>query len=257
MADDLTPLQDMCMEVLAARWRLGGEDLWTFPKSVKRALDALSAKGLVATAGGVTEGTVRASLTPAGKSAALSDTYPAPNEIAWPVKVRDAEPLIGRLVMVAGHHGELIEWTKDPDPVELCDAWELVIHTLQGQATRIRFLDAPRADPYNGDAMLHDGRAAVRMVPADATVAPPGGTSSTEWRVIGPDRDELTALRVPPGVDGDNEAAAMAEVRFSRREHARLTTAGYPDVDRLYPLIAQSRVVVTHPWVDHSVPEES
>ena len=80
-----TPTQSLVLEVLAARYRLG-ESLWTFsanPNAV-RAIRSLEAAGLVESMGGIVPNTVRASLTDAGKAAALSDTYQPPSERGWP-----------------------------------------------------------------------------------------------------------------------------------------------------------------------------
>ena len=71
----LTPTQGLVMEVLAARFRLG-ENLWTFGSEVSKQIGQLAAAGLVNEMRGITENTVRASLTAEGKSRFLSDTYP-------------------------------------------------------------------------------------------------------------------------------------------------------------------------------------
>ncbi len=76
----LTPTQDLVMEVLAARYRCG-EFLWTFESRHKKAIRELSALGLVHEMGGVTEHTVRAALTEAGKAIFLLDTYIPPNSV--------------------------------------------------------------------------------------------------------------------------------------------------------------------------------
>ena len=69
------------LEVLAARHRLG-ETHWTFPRSQSRIAEALAAKGLVNWQGGVVSGTIRVTLTDAGKAACLSDTYVSPGATA-------------------------------------------------------------------------------------------------------------------------------------------------------------------------------
>lgn len=76
--DLLAPTQYLVMEVLAARARLG-ETLWTFPSNVSDAIQSLERKGLVQPMHGIEPKTVRASLTEAGKAAALSATYSAPS----------------------------------------------------------------------------------------------------------------------------------------------------------------------------------
>lgn len=72
-----TPTEDLCLEVLAARYRLG-ERLWTFDARHKRALRALAQRGLVNLIHGVLEGTVRAGLTDAGLPECLDPAYAAP-----------------------------------------------------------------------------------------------------------------------------------------------------------------------------------
>lgn len=74
---DLTPTEDLVLEVLAARHRLG-ETLWTFESRHAPAARRLEAKGLVNVIHGVVENTIRLSLTEQGKAACLSDDYTAP-----------------------------------------------------------------------------------------------------------------------------------------------------------------------------------
>lgn len=73
----LTPTEDLLLEVLAARYRLG-ETMWTFDKRHKTALEKLQARGLVSVMHGIVENTCRASLTEEGKAEHLSPTYKAP-----------------------------------------------------------------------------------------------------------------------------------------------------------------------------------
>lgn len=77
----LTPTQDLIMEVLAARYRCG-EHLWTFDSRHTKAIRELSRLGLVHEASGVTEHSIRAMLTDAGKALYLLDTYIPPNAAA-------------------------------------------------------------------------------------------------------------------------------------------------------------------------------
>ena len=72
VADDptLTPSEDLALELLAARHRLG-EPWWTFTTRQRRALVGLEAKGLINIMSSQTEGTIRAELTEAGRAAAL------------------------------------------------------------------------------------------------------------------------------------------------------------------------------------------
>lgn len=73
----MTPTQELILEVLAARVRLG-ETLWTFSSRHGRALRSLQALGYVTLMHGTVERTVRASLTVKGRAEALSDRYVPP-----------------------------------------------------------------------------------------------------------------------------------------------------------------------------------
>lgn len=77
--DDLTPTEELVMEVLAGRWRTG-EHFWTFAARapITRAAKALADKGLVWLMHGQVERTFRAGLTEAGQSASLDPTYNPP-----------------------------------------------------------------------------------------------------------------------------------------------------------------------------------
>lgn len=72
----LTPTQDLIMEVLMARYRLG-ENIWPFGKRFKSAIKALGDMGLVNLHHGNVENTVRASLTERGKGM-LGEHYVPP-----------------------------------------------------------------------------------------------------------------------------------------------------------------------------------
>lgn len=78
--DDLPLTQELIMEVLAARYRLG-ENLWPFPTKVKRSLDALESLGLIGHKSGVVERTRNAWLTDLGKASVLSPTYTTPGRL--------------------------------------------------------------------------------------------------------------------------------------------------------------------------------
>lgn len=75
--DTLPPTQYLLLEVLSARWRLG-ERIWTFPARFGRSLRALEKLGLVFVMHGVTERTLRAGLTEAGRRATLYALYKPP-----------------------------------------------------------------------------------------------------------------------------------------------------------------------------------
>ncbi len=75
----LSPTKKLVMEVLACRLRLGHK-LWTFTanQTIIKALLALEADGLVDTMFGVTENTIRASLTDLGCQMILDPDYIPP-----------------------------------------------------------------------------------------------------------------------------------------------------------------------------------
>jgi hypothetical protein len=76
----LTPLQQMILEVLASRYRLGHE-VWTFTNSrnqLARQFKALRERGYIETMPGVVSYTIRAMLTTKGKDLVLDPTYVPP-----------------------------------------------------------------------------------------------------------------------------------------------------------------------------------
>lgn len=73
----LTPTQDLIMDLLVARYRLG-ESLWTLDSRVQKQAEALEAIGYIETMHGVVENTIRASLTEDGRKAYMSDSYTPP-----------------------------------------------------------------------------------------------------------------------------------------------------------------------------------
>lgn len=77
----LTPSEDLVLEVLAARYRLG-ENAWTFKTRHGKALSGLVSKGLVWTKPGVIHQTLLAALTDEGRAAVLSPTYVPPRAAA-------------------------------------------------------------------------------------------------------------------------------------------------------------------------------
>lgn len=96
MPEKLTPTEDLLIELLVARHRLG-ENLWTFDSRHKKALENLESKGYVGVMHGVTENTVRAYLTDTGKDKFMSSTYVAPllkqarNNMAIKLVVKNGE----------------------------------------------------------------------------------------------------------------------------------------------------------------------
>lgn len=77
MPEKLTPTEDLLIELLVARHRLG-ENLWTFDSRHKKALESLETKGYVSVMHGVVENSIRAHLTDKGKDKFMSSTYVAP-----------------------------------------------------------------------------------------------------------------------------------------------------------------------------------
>ena len=73
----MTPTEDLCLEVLAARHRLG-EIWWTFDTRHHAALKRLESRGLVSVMHGIIEKTIRARLTDAGRDETLSTSYVPP-----------------------------------------------------------------------------------------------------------------------------------------------------------------------------------
>lgn len=73
----LTPTEDLLLEVLIARYRLG-ESYWTFEQRHKSALEKLQSRGLVTVMHGVVENTCRASMTELAKKEYLSNSYEPP-----------------------------------------------------------------------------------------------------------------------------------------------------------------------------------
>lgn len=74
---ELPPTEDLFMEVLAARARLG-ETWWTFGTNTRKTAKSLEAKGLIDTMHGVVERTFRARLTDKGAKDVLASNYTPP-----------------------------------------------------------------------------------------------------------------------------------------------------------------------------------
>lgn len=87
----LTPTQELTLEVLAARYRLG-EQWWTFHHMHRPALRALAAAGLVQMTDGPGSAPVRAWLTDEGVTAYVHPDYRTPaDRIREQVTVKQAE----------------------------------------------------------------------------------------------------------------------------------------------------------------------
>jgi hypothetical protein len=74
---DLPPTQYLIMEVLAARYRLG-EALWTFPSSLRSAMEQIARLRLIGWKSGVEPHTVCAWLTDIGREWVLTPDYVPP-----------------------------------------------------------------------------------------------------------------------------------------------------------------------------------
>lgn len=78
---DFTPKQELVMEVLVARRRLG-EAFWTFRSRHEKVLRKLEEKQLVFVMHGIVDDTVRAGLTDKGIELFMSDSYTPPDRKA-------------------------------------------------------------------------------------------------------------------------------------------------------------------------------
>lgn len=78
--DDLPPTQYLILDVLAARYRTG-EQLWTFPSTLRPAIRALEAQGLVSSMHGITYKTVRVRLTDKGRAEVIKADYVPPQPV--------------------------------------------------------------------------------------------------------------------------------------------------------------------------------
>lgn len=76
----LPPTQQLVLEVLAARLRLG-EPTWTFSTRMRAALEALEAGGWIGWKEGVVHATANVWLTEAGRHAALDPNYRPPTQV--------------------------------------------------------------------------------------------------------------------------------------------------------------------------------
>lgn len=72
--DELTPVEELVLDTLAARFRLG-EARWTFDARLAPSLDSLVARGFIDVVGEPVGGTVLAGLTAAGRAVAMDETY--------------------------------------------------------------------------------------------------------------------------------------------------------------------------------------
>lgn len=77
MSTPLTPTQDLIMEVLAARHRLG-ERMWPFDTKLRQPLLALERRGYIGFKGGIVERTYNVWLSEAGKNEYLDASYIPP-----------------------------------------------------------------------------------------------------------------------------------------------------------------------------------
>lgn len=73
--DQLTPTERLILEVLAARWRLGDDDCFTFATDVLKQLRKLEKLGLIWWKHGVIEKTALVGLKTAGMDMVFSPNY--------------------------------------------------------------------------------------------------------------------------------------------------------------------------------------
>lgn len=78
-----TPTQDLLIEVLAARYRLG-HDLWPVDSRHRKALVGLTDEGYASFRGGIVQNTYLAWLTSKGLEYALDDNYESANAACTP-----------------------------------------------------------------------------------------------------------------------------------------------------------------------------
>lgn len=94
----LTPTQRLILDQLGARERLG-ENLWHLEAAHARSITRLSSLGLVSDWGHGAPGSIRVSLTDAGRKLTFSDTYQSPleKELAEARADLEAALRVGRL----------------------------------------------------------------------------------------------------------------------------------------------------------------
>lgn len=104
MPKKMTPTQELILEVLIARTRLG-ETLWTFSSVHRPALSSLEERGLVFVMNGIVEKSVRASLTEKGVEKYLnSNTFVPQGFKRYAKEIADAmdelgfEPNVGNVI---------------------------------------------------------------------------------------------------------------------------------------------------------------
>lgn len=91
---EFTPTEDLILEVLIARARLG-ERLWTFNSNSLKQAEILASKGWIHTIHGIVENTYRASLTDKGRARFLSFKYKSPLKVEGGKKIhKEAKDLL-------------------------------------------------------------------------------------------------------------------------------------------------------------------
>lgn len=74
---DLTPSEELVLEVLASRYRLGHNE-WPFSSKHRKVLNSLQSKNYIYVESGKVQNTYDVSLTAKGKEATVSETYTPP-----------------------------------------------------------------------------------------------------------------------------------------------------------------------------------
>lgn len=120
--EEKTPTEELFMEVLAARTRLG-EHYWTFSNrpAIVKASKSLEGKGLVFLMNGAVERSFRAGLTEKGKDDVIDDEYTPPIQHGYSRCAMTAEEIAAVAKTI-----ELLErdaWSSDRHLAEALRSW--------------------------------------------------------------------------------------------------------------------------------------
>lgn len=133
---DLTPTQDLILEVLAARARLG-EHHWTFSRRHRHQILPLADQGLVTWDWGNTEGVIRVWLTDAGRAEVLDADYVNPVD-------RRVQDLADDLLDVSGMRWWLEQARlREIDPDEILAVAKAAQESIREWGRLIPKADAP------------------------------------------------------------------------------------------------------------------
>lgn len=131
MADDeetrLTPTQNLVLEVLAARHRLG-ERIWTFDSRLTQTIMGLGRLNLVTPIDGNVERTIRASLTKEGEKFVLDPGYSSPLDKENAQLIANLEKADDTIEALRDKIGRL-EYAADPNNISEINR----VNTLRGE----------------------------------------------------------------------------------------------------------------------------